>query len=262
MESTRERSPNYPTLSLEAVVHLVTRLYEAEKRATVPLVVVAQALSGGEATRTLSGPARSKIAALRAFGLVEDVSAGKVRVSDRALQILQKPTPAMFHTALREAALAPPLFAELYEEHSDDSDGALKYYLMTERKFTEDGANRAIRTYRETMAYANMALGSFSAGSQPGIPEPEETPNTLLNKGSQIPPMWREALAGRDNSKEKVIHMAYTWPLPGGTDAQLLLLGNKPTIAAYDRLLTLITFMRDDAAADALRENDDPAADA
>jgi hypothetical protein len=264
MESSRERSPNYPTVSLEGAVNLVSRLYEAEKRAAIPLVVVAQALSGNERLEKLSGPARSKIAVLRAFGLIEDVPPGKVRVSARALGILQQPTPATFHTALREAALAPPLFAELFEEHQDDSDGALKYYLMTERKFTEDGANRAVRTYRETLAFANQALGSYPRNTQPVIEAPDSEENPFQHKGESVDRGIQQVKAGKDNSSGKVLHMAYTWPLPDGVDAQVSILGNKPTVRAIQRLITYLEYMRDDLKENAAAQGaqDEPATDA
>lgn len=263
MDTTRERSPNYPQISLEGAVNLVKQIYDTQKRATISLVVVARALSGNERVERLSGPQRSKVAVLRAFGLIDDMASGKVRVSDRALAILQQPTPALFHTALRQAALAPALFAELYEEHRDDSDMALKYYLQTERGFTEDGANRALRTYRETMQYAEMALGSFPSTEGPGLVEPEET-SRIASKVSNIP-SGREFsgfAAGHDNSDGKVIRMAQMWTLPGGTDAQLTLLGNKPTVAAFDRLLLQITLLRDDLKAEEATPEDEPAADA
>lgn len=262
MESTRERSPNYPTSSLETAVALIARVYEAEKRASIPLVIVAQAFSENEKVTKLSGPMRSKIACLRAYGLIEDTSPGKVRVSDRALAILQQPTPAMFHNALREAALAPPLFAELYTEHRDDSETALKYHLMTERRFTEDGANRAIRSYRDTMAYADVSLQSYASSSVPGKVEPPDEEKRQRTKGMFDFSNLRQFGEREDNADSEVSGMAYTWPLPGGTDAELRLLGNKPSVAAYDRLIAQITFMRDDLEAEKERGERDPAADA
>jgi len=264
MESSRERSPNYPTVSLEAAVNLVARLYEAEKRATIPLVVVAQALSGNESLEKLSGPARSKIAVLRSYGLIEEVGPGKVRVSDRALGILQRPTPATYIGSVREAALAPPLFAELWQEHRDDSDGALKYYLMTERNFTEEGANRAIQSYRVTIEFADLADDSYSRPVKPVDTADDESGKVTTYKGEMQDRQIRQVTAGKDNSDDKVIHMAYTWPLPDGVDAQVSILGNKPTVRAIQRLITYLEYMRDDLDENAAAKGpqDVPAADA
>jgi hypothetical protein len=260
MESTRERSPNYPTVSLEDAVILVRRLYDAEKRASVALIVVAQALSGSASMKGLSGPARSKIAVLRSYGLIEDLAPGKVRVSDRALAILQRPTPATYTGSIREAALAPPLFRELYEEHRDASDGALKYHLMTDKKFTEDGANRAIKAYRETFAFANLALESYNA---PAIPSDDVVEYVQKSSDKRDFPAQSigQGNSYQKNSSEKELQMAYTWPLPDGVDAQVALLGNKPTIRALNRLIKQIEFMRDDLVEQPLEKTDGQSAD-
>ncbi len=55
--------------------------------------------------------------------------------------------------------------------------------------------------------------------------------------------------------------MAYTWPLPDGVDAQIALLGNKPTVRALNRLIKQIEFMRDDLAEEPKEKTDGQAAD-
>jgi len=69
MDSKRVRSPSFPFISLPEAVHRARELYDAERRNLVhPDVAVAhwgyaRSSSGGKQT----------IAALRAYGLVEDV---------------------------------------------------------------------------------------------------------------------------------------------------------------------------------------------
>src|SRR5688572_30683869 len=83
---SKERSPNYPALTLtDAIVH-AQKLYEKDKRTTVSAESAAKSLGWG----TLNGTARTAIASLRQYGLVETVADG-LRLSDLAMSILHQP---------------------------------------------------------------------------------------------------------------------------------------------------------------------------
>src|SRR6185312_9401580 len=122
----RERSPNYPAYGLPVALQFAKQLWSQEKRTAVDLYSVARAI-GSEG---LSGPARSKIAAMRQYGLLQSVNAD-VKVSDRAVTlILQRPGQPEFDQAVKDAAVAPPLFAELRGNRPDASDESLHFYLV------------------------------------------------------------------------------------------------------------------------------------
>jgi hypothetical protein len=50
-------------------------------------------------------------------------------------------------------------------ERAECDDDTLRFYLMQTLKFSEDGAKRAVRSFRETAAFANLALGEYTVGS-------------------------------------------------------------------------------------------------
>src|SRR5437867_12855179 len=109
----KDRSPNYPALSLETAVQRAKALYEREGRSAVAPEVAVKAWG----YRSLSGPSRSQIAALRHYGLIEQPSNGNLRLSNRALAlVLRSPDSPEYQAALRDAALTPALFRELYED--------------------------------------------------------------------------------------------------------------------------------------------------
>jgi hypothetical protein len=203
--ASRERSPNYPSLNLEDAVQLFKTLYDAERRQAVSIEVAAKALGHTpSANGRLSGPAVSKLASLRQYGLIEDAGRGKVKVSEQALDLkLHDPGEPEFERAAKIAALKPSLFAELHADYGEASDNALRDHLFKERKFSEDGAARVIRAYRDTVSFAKLGTESYNPPSDeprgensmhaataerprtqaPRFPPPEDAPNFPLPDG-------------------------------------------------------------------------------
>ena len=166
MDTKRVRSPSFPFISLPEAVHRARELYDAERRNLVhPDVAVAhwgyaRSSSGGKQT----------IAALRAYGLLEDVR-GELRLADRAQHILvREPGSTERKDLLRQAALAPPLFSKLWERYGADlpSDRNLRSWLVLELKFNENAVEDLLRSYRETLTYAGLLQGQEA----PGEPRP------------------------------------------------------------------------------------------
>jgi hypothetical protein len=154
----KERSPNYPVVPLTEALRLTQKLYEKERRTAVPSEIAARALGYG----ALSGPARSTLASLRQFGLVDD-TAGGLRVSDVAMQILHHPLESPERAAaLQKAALKPPLVAELAKTHIDASDHAIRAYLVTQRRFSPEGAGRFVTTFRDALKFAKLVSAGYA----------------------------------------------------------------------------------------------------
>lgn len=154
----RERSPNYPQIPLETAVQSVRALFKKESRTAVPPEVAVQAWN----YQGMSGPARVRIAALRQYGLVESEKSGKIKVSTRGMALsMRSPDSPEYIAALKESALTPAIFRELYENQNGASDEALKYHLVADRKFSPDGARRLIQAYRATVELANLGQMSY-----------------------------------------------------------------------------------------------------
>ena len=168
---SRQRSPNYPAVSLPEAIELVTKLYQREKRA--PVDPERAALAWGYSS--LSGPPRTKIAALRKYGLVDDTSQG-LRVSDRALTILNPLSGEEKSEALRDAALEPALFRELstYPGASDENLVA----RLVRTGFTEAGAKIAVTSYRETMSLAGPEASEYHPDDDRSEPVLTSAPET------------------------------------------------------------------------------------
>jgi hypothetical protein len=205
----RERSPNYPAHGLPSAIQFAKMVWTTEKRTATRLEVIARAL-GSEG---LSGPARSKIATMRQFGLLEPAGEG-LRVSNRALTlILQHPGEADYDKAAVDAFLAPPLFAEFNKDRPEASDEALRVYLVRDRRFSPDGAIRAIKSYRESAAFIKPTEVSYN-GADERLPEEPGKPG----RAPDIP---------RPDAQERR-HVTFSFSLPSGVKAEVSFSGRTP----------------------------------
>ena len=165
MSASKIRSPSFPFISLPEAVYRARELYDAERRNLVhPDVAVA---CWGYSPRSSGG--KQTIAALRAYGLLEDVR-GELRLTDRAQHILvREPGTAGRSDLLRQAALSPPVFAKLWERYGADlpSDKSLRSYLVLELKFNENAVGDLLRSYRETLAFAELLPGAREESPPP-----------------------------------------------------------------------------------------------
>lgn len=189
----RERSPNHPAIDLDKALSAASDLYTKEGRSDIPIEVAAKAWGYAG----LSGPARSKIAALRQYGLATQVK-GNLQVTDLALTlILRTEDTAERRQTLKKAALSPALFGELRDTHPDASEDGLRHHLVVDKRFTEDGANRFIRAYQATMEFANLVGMSYNSGEddtgnedEPKLPSQTTSKYTLPISSDQSIMLW------------------------------------------------------------------------
>ena len=115
VKQKRERSPNYPVMSLKSGVDYVRKLHKYAKHHWVPLdsaFVEAWGMKAGSAY------GKQVVAALKAFGLASDQGSGAKRqvcVTETGAKIVDGHTSG--DSLLREAALQPKLHAELWERY-------------------------------------------------------------------------------------------------------------------------------------------------
>lgn len=163
----RTRSPNYPAIGLQQAIDAARALWDKEQRTPVAPDVAAKAWG----YKSLSGPARTRLASLKQYGLVDEDRHG-VRVSDLAMRILHEPVDSPERRqALLEAGRNPDSFRELFETHPNASDDALKAYLLTRRKFTEEGTKQFIRAFRETLGLVKLQEAEYDVAKGIGGPE-------------------------------------------------------------------------------------------
>lgn len=228
--SKTERSPNYPQHGLSPSIDFARVIYAKEKMGEAPGEVIAHDL-GHE---SLNGAARVKIASMRQYGLL-DGRGDKLRLTDRAFQILESPHPDEVLQATTEAAYSPSLFAEIRANKLDASDEAISYWLRREKQFSTEGANRAVRAYRETTASLGLAGMGYTKGDEPEQKPPpprEERPSG----GQPAPHPKNDSGASRHNVTGLL--------LEGGTTADVGFSGQPLTREGVDMLIDYFKLLR------------------
>jgi hypothetical protein len=104
----RIRSPNYPALGLPEAVEKVAAIYRNIHTHASSREVVAKAMG----YTGLNGASATAVSALHKFGLLEG-RGDEIKVSERAMRIMHPQSQTERTEAIREAAVLPPLFAEL-----------------------------------------------------------------------------------------------------------------------------------------------------
>lgn len=154
----RQRSPNYPAVGLREAVDRVKKLFATSGRAGAPPKLAAVHIG----FKAAHGQAMSVLAALKRFGLVSE-SSGRVAPSHAAIEILQLPEGDIRRqAALSEAALSPPLYRELVEQHRQTglpSRDVLEAELVTYKKFNPSAVSGLVTDFLDTLEYAGISLG-------------------------------------------------------------------------------------------------------
>jgi hypothetical protein len=211
------RSPNYPSIGLGEALDIARKLYKAEKRSSMSPDVAARAMG----YNALHGPARSRIGALRKYGLLDNTREG-VRLSELAITILYPPTDADATAAIREAALRPGLFREL-AELGGASDTNLVGRLV-HQGFTEAGAKAAVASYRATISLAPTPQDDYDTSDDEEEDVIEHTPQRHPEKRFQS-------------------EQSFSFPLGMGVTAQLSVSGGaltKSLMATLQRYLDVV----------------------
>ncbi len=177
--ASKMRSPNYPALSLEQALEAAEKLWKAEKRTSVSHETAALALG----YKSLSGPARVTIGAMRQYGLIDKAEKGHLRISDLAVDVLHGEGTER-EIAFGQAAMAPPLFLELSRTHLEASENAIRSYLMTKKQFADDGARKAAKAFRETVAFAITGKKGYTPSGTQETPEDMNGNDTGQNSGA------------------------------------------------------------------------------
>ena len=150
----RGRSPNYPSVSLEQASKWARQIYDAEKRTPTTSLILAQRCG----FNGLSGPARSAISALKKYGLIVDADGDRMRVSDDALKLFLQPDEGEKLRMLQSLATKPQIVKDIFAAYPDGlpSMETVRYHLITQLNFTEDGATTFLKLLNENIAFAKL----------------------------------------------------------------------------------------------------------
>ncbi len=205
------RSPNYPFLSLEMAIEEIRKVHRADMRNRMSRQAVATHLG----YLSLSGPALGKLAALKAYGFLEG-RGDELRVSHEAVIIIadDKSSKERQH-AIRNAALRPKLFRELYEyyEGRRPSEANLRSELI-KRDFTERAINKIIAVYLVTIDLVTSEGSGYDSvenetGKAPDMAATQEQTEDWVNPlAGAIPidmPSTTAPSAGNQTNQIKVL---------------------------------------------------------
>lgn len=184
------RSVSYPFISLEEAVARAKVLWDKEGK---NLAYVSAAVSHwGYAEKSSGG--RQTVAALKSFGLVEDEGSSEgrqIRLTDRALDILLDPDTSKKKLALRAAATAPKIYAELLVKWSANelpSDPTITAFLLREKDFNRNTVADFIKDFRANIAYAGLAESANMPSKAKSVSPDEESPRVQIGSYVQWSP--------------------------------------------------------------------------
>lgn len=174
---SRGRSPSYPGINLESAIERAKTIWKAEGQNLVPIGAAFE--HWGYKPKSSGG--LTALAALKKFGLIEDEGSGenrRIKLSQLALDIIwdERESSPDREKAIREAALAPTIHQELWEEYNGNipSDATLRIELR-KKKFTESAIEEFIREFDQTLSFAKLSKDdNISGRNQDNFPVQKE----------------------------------------------------------------------------------------
>ncbi len=160
-KKAKERSPNFPFISLEAALERARQFYAEEKRGAAPFNRIVLHWNYSPA----SSGALQTVGALKIYGLLVEVGGGSgaqrtFQLTDMALRVLldQRPDSVDRDRFLKEAAISPPLAQELYAKWIDGipSTSTINHILVLEKRFSEMNAVKVGKILVENHRYAKL----------------------------------------------------------------------------------------------------------
>jgi len=176
------RSPSYPAFPLKEAIDKARTIYDEEKRSYTTPEVIAKHLGFAQ---HIGGPGGRTMAALRAYGFLEETAAG-TRLSDQAYHLIKFPAESPeYASALKNAIRKPSIFNDLLSQYPEGlpSDETLRSNLLR-RGFNPESIGDVIRIFRETISldssqnvsYPSIQVGDYVQWESQGMlqfPKPQ-----------------------------------------------------------------------------------------
>ena len=152
-----DRSPRFPFIPLRKALERVETFQESARGHALP---VARAIMIWNYAEKSSGGFQT-IAALKLYGLLEDVRSGSarnVRISEAARKYFLDERPDHKEEARKQFALKPHIMGLLWEKWADDlpDDESARSILKVDQSFTESAANLFLSIYKDNLAFTGL----------------------------------------------------------------------------------------------------------
>ncbi len=153
VKKSRQRSPNYPAISLEKALERAQAIKDQAGRHGMPITVAFAAWNYKQAAGDQT------VAALKSFGLIEVEGVKEKRqlkLTEAAWRILGNAPDRQ--ELLKVAALRPEIHKKIWEKYEGGavSDAILSDYLKWDLHFNGAFINSFIAQFRSTIAFANV----------------------------------------------------------------------------------------------------------
>ena len=156
----KERSPSFPFISLSKAIHRAEQMLAAHRRSPARPSVVGETWGYSASS---SGFIQT-VAALRAYGLLDDTGRGedrRIQISELAQRILNDSRPGAREVAILEAARKPKLMLEFIGLWLPDkpSDAHRISELTLDRGFTFEAAKTFLRIFDDNISFSKLNGG-------------------------------------------------------------------------------------------------------
>lgn len=170
------RGPSYPYVGLEEAIALTRKTYDYTKRATAPVEsIVTEAWKYSPS----SSGSQKVLAALRAYGLVEDApgTQGKsIKLTPRAIRILLDEEDSQERKEeIRKAALAPKWYEYCWRTWGKEMPASMRSNLLIEHGFVDTTVEGFLKDYRRTIAFAGLLDDVVLGKNENGILESQDS---------------------------------------------------------------------------------------
>ncbi|MDB5929927.1 MAG: hypothetical protein JWR60_1634 [Polaromonas sp.] len=251
-KKSKDRSPSFPFIDLQAAIERVRQMQQEEGRSTVPLSRLVMHWRYSEK----SSGALQTVGALKSYGLLEEVgvsSGGRLfKLSDLALRILldQREDESEKEQYVLKAALNPPVAKDIYSKWSEKlpQDSTINHYLVFEKKFTQSNALTVTKILKQNHTFAKVSvLDGLSLSSKIETEDNDIRAEDMID--TMTPVMRRDygsALEPRQNAPVQR-HYALGTPepevvyLPDGK-VFTMQFSSVPDLAAYKMLKSFVEF--------------------
>ena len=157
MKKSIQRSPGYPLFGIEEAVNRIKILWNKDGKTGAPKEVAIRHLGY---SKLMSGPAFRTLSALKKFGLIDEKD-DRVIVSQKGKNIILYPENSDKHIeSLREAALQPSIYKQLFDKYQDGlpSRETIKAELVNDG-FNPRKVDGFLNDFYGTLEYAGLRLG-------------------------------------------------------------------------------------------------------